>query len=336
MLHSGLDLHKRTLASATGDAEGRPVREVQRPTRREALTAYFAALPGGPTAPRAVVESTSNWYWRRDLLAGQGVDLRLVHSKPGKAISYAQVKPDAVDAAPLAQRRRGDLVPEAHMSSPEWREARDRLRARLQRVHQQVRVKNTIAGLLAQYHVATPDALPALVPLRGQVLGEQCALLGDQGKRLAAALNPVLVPTPDGQRLLWIPGIGRIIAFTRFPSARDCVRSWRSYGRLVPGAGNSGGKTRHQRTKDGNRYLRLAFSHAAVRAIPYFPEIRACYQRLARRKPPVVARAIVAKALARIAFYVLTKQEAFNGTFQGKPLSRTKTPKRPRLASPAV
>ena len=151
----------------------------------------------------------------------------------------------------------------------------------------------------------------------------------------------MLIPTPDVQRLLWVTGIGRIVAFTiwlevdgiqRFPSARDFV----SYCRLVPGAGNSGGKTRHKRTKDGNRYLKLAFSHAAVRAIQYVPEIRAFYHALARRKPKAVARAVVAKALARIVYYVLTKQEAFNGTFKGKPLSRTKTPKWPRLASPDV
>ncbi len=102
----------------------------------------------------------------------------------------------------------------------------------------------------------------------------------------------------------------------------------------MPGAGNSGGRTRHKRTKDGTKYLKLAFSHAAVRAVQYFPETRAFYRALARRKPPIVARAVVAKDLARIVSYVLAKQEDFNGTFKGKPLSRTKTPKWPRLASP--
>jgi transposase len=102
----------------------------------------------------------------------------------------------------------------------------------------------------------------------------------------------------------------------------------------VPGAGNSGGKAKHKRTKDGNRYLKIAFRHAAVRAIQCYPEIRAFFRALARRKPPVVARAVVANELARIVYDVLTKQEAFNGTFEGKPLSRTKQPKWARLASP--
>ena len=341
MLHSGIDLHKRTIVISTVDADGRPVRDVQLPTRREAITRYFAALDGGPRAQRAVVESTSTWYWLRDLLTAQGVDLRLGHSKHVKAISYAKVKTDAVDAATLAQLLRSDLVPGAHMVSAEWREARDLLRARLQLVRQQVCCKNAIAGLLAQYNVTAPSVLPPLVQLRVRLLQEQLTLLGGQAKQLAAELNPVLIPNPDVQRLLWIPGIGRVVAFTiyleidgiqRFPSSRDFV----SYCRLVPGAGNSGGKTRHKRTKDGNRYLKLAFSHAAVRAIQYFPEIRAFYRTMARRKPPAVARALVAKELARIVYYVLTKQEAFNGTFKGKPLSRTKQPTWPRLVSPSA
>ena len=329
MLHSGLDLHKRTLVIATVDAEGRPVRDVQLPTKREAITRYFAGLPGGPAAQRAVVESTSTWYWVRDLLAGQGVDLRLAHSKHVKAISYAKVKTDAADAATLAQLLRGDLIPEAHMVSAEWREARDLLRARLQLVRQQVRCKNAIAGLLAQYAVTAPSALPPLVQLRVRLLHEQLTLLGAQAKRLAAELNPVLLPTPDVQRLLWIPGIGRVVAFTiwleidgiaRFPSARDFV----SYCRLVPGAGNSGGKTRHKRVKDGNRYLKLAFSHAAVRAVQRYAEIGAAYRKKLRKKNQPLARAWVRKELARIVYHVLKDDIDYDDTFRGVPLSRPK------------
>jgi transposase len=326
MLHAGIDLHKRTIAIATVSPDGQPVQDRQLPTTRAAVRAYFEALPG---PHRAVVESTSNWYWLRDLLVGSGVDLRIGHSKYIKAISDAKVKTDAVDAATLAQLLRSDLVSEAHMVSAEWREARDLLRARLQLVGQQVRRKNTVAGLLAQYNVTTPEALPPLVQLRTTMLAEQSALLGTQAKQLAAALNPLLIPTPDVQRLLWIPGTGRLVAFTillevdgiaRISSARDFV----SYCRLMPGAGNSGGKTRHERTKDGNKYLKIAFSHAAIRAIQYFPEIGAFYRALARRKPPIVARAVVAQELARIVYYVLTKREDFNGTFKGKALSQAR------------
>lgn len=116
MLHSGIDLHKRTIAIATVTPDGRPVRDAQLPTTRAAIRSYFAALPG---PHRAVVESTSNWYWLRNLSTDTDIDLRLGHSEYIKAISYAKVKTDAVDAATLAQLLRSDLIPEAHMVSPE-------------------------------------------------------------------------------------------------------------------------------------------------------------------------------------------------------------------------
>lgn len=336
MLHSGIDLHKRTVVLATVDPQGCRVAEAELPTSRAAVRAYFAAHPG---PHRAVVESTAAWYWLRDLLVPLGVDLKLGHSKYIKAISYAKVKTDAVDAHTLAKLLRNGLIPEGHMISAAHREERDLLRARLRLVSQQVRCRLIVEGLLAQYNVPSVIALPPLVQLRVEMLAQQRALLTAHIKQIEHELAPRLVPTPDAQRLLYIPGIGKIAAFTvlleiddicRFPTVKDFV----SYCRLVPAAKNSGGKTRQQRSKDGNKYLKLAFHHAAVRAIQYFPEIQRFYKSTARRKPAAVARALVAKELARAVYFVLTRQEPFNGTFKGKSLSRTKTPKWPRLANP--
>ncbi|MBK8246632.1 MAG: transposase [Gemmatimonadetes bacterium] len=67
------------------------------------------------------------------------------------------------------------------------------------------------------------------------------------------------------------------------------------YCRLGPGSNDSGGKTRHKRSRDGNRYLKLALHHAAIRAVQYFPEVRAVYQAWVRRKGKAIARALVAK-----------------------------------------
>jgi transposase len=336
MLHSGIDLHKRTIVLSTVDAQGTRLAEAELPTSRAAVLAYFAKHPG---PHRAVVESTATWYWLRDLLVPLGVDLKLGHSKYIKAISYAKVKTDAVDAHTLAQLLRNDLIPEGHMISAAHREERDLLRARLRLVSQQVRCRLIVEGLLAQYNVTSVGALPALVQLRVEMLAQQRTLLMAHIKQIEQELAPRLVPTPDAQRLLYIPGIGKIAAFTillevdgigRFPTVKDFV----SYCRLVPSAKNSGGKIRQQRSKDGNKYLKLAFHHAAVRAIQYFPEIKRFYRSTARRKPAAVARAVVAKELARAVYFVLQRQEPFNGTFKGQPLSRTKKPKWPRLANP--
>jgi len=148
-----------------------------------------------------------------------------------------------------------------------------------------------------------------------------------------------LLDTPAIQRLLWIPGIGRIVAFTlalevddiqRFPT----VRHFWSYCRLVPGAADSGGRHRHRASKAGNRYLKLAFSHATVRAIQYFPEIRQWYQRWKRKKPIRIARALVAKELAKSVYVVLHDQVDCNQEFKGTPLTRQNKAQWPRRASP--
>lgn len=113
------------------------------------------------------------------------------------------------------------------------------------------------------------------------------------------------------------------------------VRQFHSYGRLVPGSANSAGKTKHQRAKDGNRYLKMAFHFAAIRAIQYFVEIRAEYQRLQRRKGKPIARALIAKEIATIVYAMLSQEDPFNGTFRGHHLTRTKRCTWPRLAGPS-
>ena len=157
---------------------------------------------------------------------------------------------------------------------------------------------------------------------------------------IEATLHPYLIPNADVQRLLWVPGIGKLNAFTiyteidgidRFPSAKQFF----SYCRLVPGAANSAGRIRHRSgSKQGSRYLKLAFSHAAVRAVQYYPEIRAFYKAKTRRKPIKIARTLVGLEIARIVYQVLKTEEDFNGSFKNKPLARRKQSQWPRLASP--
>jgi transposase len=154
---------------------------------------------------------------------------------------------------------------------------RDLLRARLQLVTRERRCRHTLGSLLERYNVPTPAELPELARLQAALQAEQRVLLREQIRRVEAELRGRLLPAPDGQRLVWVPGIGKLVAYTlvleiddirRFPT----VRHFHSYSRLVPGADNSAGKSRHKRSKEGNRYLKLAFHHAAVRAIQYFPE----------------------------------------------------------------
>jgi transposase len=327
--YSGIDLHKRTAVIHTIDAEGCLVKQATLKTYPAALATYFAAPA---RSPQAVVESTIGWYWPSELLGARGVKLKLAHATDLKAISHAKVKTDRVDAAMLAQLLRIDMIPEAFQLNPELRGQRDLLRTRLKLVQRKTNCLNSVERVLEKYNVRHAEDLPELYRMQIGYHLKQALLLKQQITEIEHTLRGLLKSRLALHLLSQIPGIGTIGAATillkigdieRFPSERQFF----SYCRLVPGADNTGGRLRHRSGhKAGNKYLKLAFSHAAVRAIQHYPVIRDAYRNKRRKKHPCIARSWVAKELARTAYYVLRDQKDFDGRFKGKPLSRTKTP----------
>jgi transposase len=288
------------------------------------------------------------WYWLSDLLEAQNIELVLAHAKYLKAISYAKVKTDKVDSQTLATLLRMKMIPQAHKISRELRDIRDVMRMRLRFVQKRTRCIVAVHTIGRKYNCddqiaierqTIPDILPEPYKLQVHLLYQQITLLHQHILTLEKSLHTVLIPNADIQRLLWIPGIGKTTAFTiyleidgieRFSSDKHFV----SYCRLVPGAHNSN-KTLRQKSgnKDGNKYLKLAFSDIAVRAIQYYPEYRALYKRLCRRTNEPVARTVVAKEIAKIVYYILKNKSDYRG-LKGQPMSRVKSLQWPRVASP--
>jgi len=95
---------------------GEEIRQAKLPTSTRSLEDFFGSF-GEPV--RAVVECTSNWYWLSDWCRDNDIDLTLAHAKMVKAISYAKVKTDKVDAKTLAELLRAGLIPEAYQITPE-------------------------------------------------------------------------------------------------------------------------------------------------------------------------------------------------------------------------
>jgi transposase len=327
MLHA-IDLHKRSLEVATmrADGEGEP-RVVKMPACERALGSYLRQWPA--SRHRVVVETTGSWYWIADLLREHGAELKLAHAAKVQAITAAKVKTDSVDARTLLTMLRLNLVPEAHVISPELRELRDLLRLRLRLVDKRTSSLNSIARLLEKYNRASVEALPELAQAQATLHQGQIALLAVQIKGLEKRIHRELRPNPTVRRLARIPGIGRLNAWAiyleidgieRFATERRFF----SYCRVVPGANNSGQRTRTKRSRAGNRYLKLAFSHAAVRAIPRYAEIGAAYRKKLRKKNEALARAWVRKELARIVYHVLKDDVDYDNTFRGVALSRPK------------
>jgi len=351
MLYSGIDLHKDMCWIATIDENGVVVKQVKLPNDPALILEYFRSLGADH---KAVVESTSNWYWLSDLLRENGIELVLAHAKYVKAISYAKVKTDKVDSLTLAQLLRMNLIPVAHQISPELRASRDLMRARLNLVHKRISCINSIHRLFEKFNIVLTEhnlqtlqgfkelkeiPLPPEYQFHLHCLIDQILLLRDQITNLEKSLHPHLVPNPDIQRLLMVPGIGKISAFTIYLEIDDISRfpddkHFFSYARLVPGASNSNQKFKHKSgNKDGNKYLKLAFTEIAVQAIQNYAEIKRFYQAKARKSPKAIARTIVAKEMARIVYHMLKEHSEFR-TFKGLTLSKTKKRGWPRLSKP--
>ena len=327
LLHA-IDLHKRVLQVATMWADGMDVvQEARLPASREALAAYLDQWPG--CRHQVVVETTGSWYWIADELRKRSAELQLAHATKVEAITSAKVKTDHVDVRTLLTMQRLDLIPEAHVISPELRELRDLLRMRLRLVQKRTSTRNSIARLLEKYNRATVSALPELAQVQAGFHQEQIATLNAQIRQLEKRVSRELKPNETVAQLRRIPGIGRLNAWTMYLEIDGIERfaadrNFFSYCRLVPGSDNSGGKTKNKRSRAGNRYLKLAFSHAAVRAVQRYAEVRTPFRKKLRKKNRPLALAWVRKELARIVYYVMRDGIDYDNTFRGVALSRPK------------
>ena len=310
-------------------------------TEPDAVVAYFRQW----TDPhRAVVECTSNWYWLCDLLRSLGVTVVLAHAKYLKAIAYAKVKTDAVDAHTLAQLLRMGFVPEAYQLSPEYRAMRDLLRQRMVMEHKRTNLMIRMTSMLAKFNITklpcvasqpgfadflATCAIPEEYRMTLLFYHQQCLQVVQHKRLLEQYFKGELRPTPTLQLLVSIPGIGditgAIIAMETGGISRFAdYKHYASYCRLAPGARDSGGKHKHRSgSKDGNQYLKYAFTEAALKAMRFYPEIRQFAARLERRSNSSIARTVVAKELSKITYYVLSKQEEFK-TFKGTEIRKTR------------
>jgi len=345
MYYSGIDLHKDNSYITTIDKGGKIVKQERLVNDREIIVDYFKSLG---KKHKAVVETTSSWYWLGDVLQENAIDIKLAHAKHLKAISYAKVKTDKVDSTTLAQLLRMNLIPSAHMINKEKRGLRDTMRTRLRFVQKRTSCYNSVHRIGEKFNCSMkeyiktgtiPESLPEEYKFQVKLLDQQIALLDGQVKEIEKNLQKILIPDEDVQRLLWIPAFGIITSFSVYLEIDGIerfndVKNFLSYSRVVPGAKDSN-KTRRNKSgnKEGNVYLKIAFTDAAVHAVRYYPEIREYYHKMQRRTNQAIARTLVAKELAKITYYILKEKTEYKG-FKGKPISRQKTQVWPRLGSP--
>ena len=337
MIYCGIDLHSNNMVIVAINGNGEVIREAKLPTSTRSLEDFFGLFSENV---QAVVECTSNWYWLSDWCRANGIELTLAHSKMVKAISYAKVKTDKVDAKTLAELLWAGLIPEAYQIQHDRRELRELTRGRLRLIQWRGKLQSTLWNQAIKYNVQISGSqwreleklqqwlqsqLPPAANLQAQLLCEQISQLQQHIHRIEQEIEKQLPFEASAERLMAVPGLGKVGAWiilaeigdiTRFPSSKQFV----SYCRLVPGAKDSGGAHRHKSAdKNGNKYLRAAFGQAAVSAYTHYKVVKKFYRKIKRRSGRPVARAVVAKELAKGVWHMLTRNEAYKG-FKGQPV----------------
>jgi transposase len=93
----------------------------------------------------------------------------------------------------------------------------------------------------------------------------------------------------------------------QFPSASHMC----SWSGVVPGHNESAGKRKSSKTKKGNKYLRSALTEAAHSVSGSKNYLGTLYRRTASRKGRRRAGIVVAHAILRISYYLLTRKEMY-------------------------
>ena len=249
-----------------------------------------------------------------------------------RAIAWAKVKTDKIDAAVLAKLHASGFLPEVWMPDEETEARRRVVAERTQLVSQMTHLKNRIQSVLHANLIAYKGVL---FSQRGRAWLEAQPLAEDQRRvivrhageldRLGAELAEVdkslaqkALDEPQVKRLMTITGVNATVAMSvlaaigdihRFSSPEKLV----SYFGLNPRVRQSGDKPAyHGRiTKQGRAHARSMLVEAAWVISGAPGPLRAFFIRIRDKRGKHVAAVATARKLAVIVWHILTKDEDY-------------------------
>jgi transposase len=125
---------------------------------------------------------------------------------------------------------------------------------------------------------------------------------------------------PEFQRLLTLPGVGKILGMTIMYETGDITRfasagNYTSYCRCVDAKCRSNGKKKGENNRrNGNKFLCWAYVEAAHYALRCCPPARSFYDRKKGKKNGALATKALAAKWTKAAYHVLKEQTDFNVT----------------------
>ncbi len=330
-LYCAVDLHGDNGFYGIVDETGRRVFKQRLPN---SLPAVLAALEPyrDKLSEGVVVESTYNWYWLVDGLQANGYRARLANPAAVEQYNGLKNTDDETDAFFLAELARLGILPEGHIYEKEERPVRDLLRRRSLLVRQRTAHILSFQNLVArergekissnQIQKLWPKEVSGLFEderliLMGQTNIETIRFLTKQIRVIERCVLAHVQLRPEFEKLLTVPGIGKILALTIMLETGDIARfekvgNYSSYCRCVKSSRTSNEKKKGENNrKNGNRYLNWAYVEAANFIRRYCPEAKAWHQRKLRRSMQVVATKALASKVCKACYFIMRDEVDF-------------------------
>jgi transposase len=275
-----------------------------------------------------VIETTGNSAALERLLRPYVKRVAIANPRLVRAIAYARVKTDKIDARVLAKLHASGFLPEIWIADDDTQRRRRQTTERLGVLEQAVRTKGRIhailhANLIPKYSghlfgkagkkwlgsLPLPDDERTILTRLVDELERITTQLADLDKTIARES----LEDARAVRMMTIPGIGPIVASTVLASIGDISRfptpeKLSSYFGLTPRIRQSGDRpARHGRiSKQGNVAARKMLVEAAWSAKLAPGPLRAFFNRVQKTRGAPAAAVATARKLAVMIWHVLT------------------------------
>lgn len=334
MLYFGCDLHKKWTTFTVMDEDGTILSQQNIPNTRHAIEHYVNGFSGEKIA---TVEATFSWFWFVDLMEDLTEKTILAHPGKAKDMLKGRAKTDKLDSKGLAELTRSDLIPEVYIPPKEIRDIRELLRYRTGLVRYRTSLKNKTHAILHKNGIL--HSFSDLFGKRGKLWLSELPLrpcyqyilktyldLIQTFNTLIKEVEQEIYTKPlkrDEEIMLLrdLPGIGELFAFhikyeivtiDRFYSDKHFV----SYAGLAPSTSQSAEIMRHGKLgPQANHWLKWVLIEAAQHARNHY-WFRPLYKRVLSKHGKNIAKIAVARKLARVIYFMLSRKQPFRGREQ--------------------
>jgi transposase len=328
----GLDLAKQVFQLHAADEKGRCV--LRKQLKRAAVLAFFAKLAPCVVAMEACATAH---YWAREIKK-LGHEVRLI--PPAYVKAYVKRgKNDRIDAEAICEAASRPTMRFVPVKSVESQSVAMAHRARDLLINSRTRLVNALRAHLAEFgfiaargigklpdllkivNEAPADALPDMVRATLSGFLDAIAVISQELAAIEKRLMGWHKADAQSKRLASAPGIGlmgatALSALVPDPKLFKNGRHFAAWIGIVPRQDGTGGKTRLGRiSKAGDRYLRRLFVLGATSLIRSLANkatpLALWVQALLARRPRRAVTVALANKLARMAWAIMAKGEAY-------------------------